>query len=65
MWFKVVRSSPKFGKSLVRLIKSYSELNSIEQAVYYGNLFLELDQETCDKFKGVQDEVKELKQKLK
>ena len=62
---KLLEVSPKFGKSLVRLIKSYSKLNLIEQAVYYGDLFLELDQETRDKFKDAQDTVQEEKQKLK
>ena len=62
---KLLEVSPKFAKSLVRLIKSYSKLNLIEQAVYYGDLFLELDQETRDKFKDAQNKVQEEKQKLK
>ena len=55
---KLLQSYPKFAKSLVRLFNSYSKLNKIQQAVYYGELFLELDQETRDKFKGTQDKVK-------
>ena len=55
---KLFNKSPKFGKSIVRLFKSYSKLNKIQQAVYYGEVFLELDQETRNKFKGTQDKVK-------
>ena len=62
---KLLQSYPKFGKSIVRLFNSYSRLNKIQQAVYYGELFLELDQETRDKFKGTQDKVKEEQLKLK
>ena len=62
---KLLTSHPKFGKSIVRLFNSYSRLNKIQQAVYYGELFLELDQETRDKFKGTQDKVKNEQLKLK
>ena len=62
---KLLTSHPKFGKSIVRLFNSYSRLNKIQQAVYYGELFLELDQETRDKFKGTQDKVKREQLKLK
>ena len=62
---KLLTIHPKFGKSIVRLFNSYSRLNKIQQAVYYGELFLELDQETRDKFKGTQDKVKREQLKLK
>ena len=62
---KLLQSYPKFAKSLVRLFNSYSKLNKIQQAVYYGELFLELDQETRDKYKGIQKKVKEVQLKLK
>ena len=62
---KLLTIHPKFGKSIVRLFNSYSRLNKIQQAVYYGELFLELDQETRDKFKGTQDKVKKEQLKLK
>ncbi len=62
---KLLQSHPKFGKSIVRLFNCYSKLNKIQQAVYYGELFLELDQETRDKFKGIQNKVKEAQLKLK
>ena len=57
--------APKFGKSIVRLFKSYSKLNQIKKAIGFGEAFLELDQETRNKFKGTQDKVKEEQLKLK
>ncbi len=62
---KVFEDNPKFGKSIVRLFNSYSRINKIQQAIFYGDLFLELDQETRDKFKGTKDKIKDMKQKLK
>ena len=62
---KIIADHPKFGKSIVRLFNAYSKLNKIQQAVYYGDLFLELDQETRDKFKGTQIKVQDEKLKLK
>ena len=62
---KLLQSYPKFGKSIVRLFNCYSKLNKIQQAVYYGELFLELDKESRDKFKGTQDKVKKEQLKLK
>ena len=62
---KIISEDPKFGKSIVRLFNSYSRTNKIQQAANYGDLFLELDQETRDKFKGIQTKVQDEKQKLK
>ena len=62
---KNIEDNPKFGKSIVRLFNSYSKLNKIQQAVYYGDLFLELDHETRDKFKGTQQKVQNEKNRLK
>ena len=62
---KLFSKSPKFGKSIVRLFKSYSKLNNIQQAVYFGEVFLELEQETRNKFKGTQEKVKGQQLKLK
>ena len=62
---KNIEDNPKFGKAIVRLFNSYSKLNKIQQAVYYGDLFLELDHETRDKFKGTQTKVQEEKTRLK
>ena len=62
---KNIEDNPKFGKAIVRLFNSYSKLNKIQQAVYYGDLFLELDHETRNKFKGTQTKVQEEKSRLK
>ena len=62
---KIIANYPKFGKSIVRLFNAYLRLNNLQQAVYYGDLFLELDQETRDKFKGTQTKVQNEKIKLK
>ena len=62
---KIIAEYPKFGKSIVRLFNSYKKLKEIQQAVFYGDLFLELDQETRDKFKGTQAKVQNEKQTFK
>lgn len=62
---KIIEDYPKFGKSIVRLFNSYSRLKEIQQAVLYGDLFLELDQETRDKFKGTQAKVQNEKKAFK
>ena len=62
---KILAEHPKFGKSIVRLFNSYSRVNKIQQAVFYGDLFLELDQETRDKFKGTQSKVQNEKERFK
>ena len=62
---KLISIDPKFGKSIVRLFKSYSKLNLIQQSVFYGDLFLELGQSTREKFKGTKEKVIEEKQRLK
>jgi tetratricopeptide (TPR) repeat protein len=62
---KIIAEYPKFGKSIVRLFNSYKKIKEIQQAVFYGDLFLELDQETRDKFKGTQAKVQNEKQKFK
>ena len=55
---KLISHYPKFGKSFVRLIKSYSKINKIQQSVKFGEFFLELDQEIQDKFKGIKEFIK-------
>ena len=62
---KIIEEYPKFGKSIVRLFNSYKKIKEIQQAVFYGDLFLELDQETRDKFKGTQAKVQNEKQAFK
>ena len=61
---KIIALDPKFGKSIVRLFNSYSKINKVQQAVYYGELFIDLDKEIRDKFKGTEKKVEEEKIKL-
>ena len=62
---KIIQEDPKFGKSIVRLFNSYSKINKNTQAIFYGDLFFELDKETRDKFKDFENKVQNEKQKLK
>ena len=62
---KLLTIDPKFGKSIVRIFNAFSRMNKIQQAVGYGDMFLELDQDTRNKFKGIQDKIQEQKLKLK
>ena len=62
---KLLESDPKFGKAIVRIFNSYSKLKQTQQAVYFGDMFLELAQDVRDKFKGTQDKIQQEKLKLK
>ena len=47
---KTIELEPKNGKSLIRLFNSYSKLNKCRQAVFYGELFLDLDDKILNKY---------------
>jgi len=61
---KLIALDPKFGKSIVRLFNSYSNINKCQQAVYYGELFMDLNEEIKKKFHGMERKVEEEKIKL-
>ena len=61
---KLLALEPKFGKSIVRLFNSYSKLNKCQQAVYYGEIFMDLNYEIRKKFSGMEIKVEEEKVKL-
>ena len=61
---KIIQEDPKFGKSIVRLFISYSKINKITQAILYGDLFLDLDQATKDKFKDFEKKIQDEKLKI-
>ena len=61
---KLIALEPKFAKSIVRLFNSYSKINKCQQSVYYGELFLELNEEVKNKFNGMEIKVEEEKVKL-
>ena len=62
---EMIALEPKYGRSIVRLFKSYSKINKVQQAVFYGNVFLDLDIDTRKKFKGINEIIEEEKIKLK
>jgi len=51
---KLIALEPKFGKSIVRLFNSYSKINKCQQAIFYGELFMDLDKEIRNKFNDVE-----------
>ena len=61
---KLLEINPNFSKSLVRLFNSFIKLKDRRQAVYYGELFLQLEQGKKNKFKGIEEKIKEAKLKL-
>jgi tetratricopeptide (TPR) repeat protein len=61
---KLLALEPKFGKSIVRLFNSYSKLNKCQQAVYYGEIFMDLNYEIRKKFNGMERKLEEEKVKL-
>ena len=61
---KLLALEPKFGKSIVRLFNSYSKINKCQQAVYYGEIFMDLNYEIRKKFNGMERKLEEEKVKL-
>ena len=61
---KLLALEPKFGKSIVRLFNSYSKINKCQQAVYYGEIFMDLNYEIRKKFNGMEKKLEEEKVKL-
>ena len=61
---KLIALEPKFAKSIVRLFNSYSKLNKCQQAVYYGEIFMDLNYEIRKKFNGMEIKLEEEKIKL-
>ena len=61
---KLIALEPKFGKSIVRLFNCYSKISKSQQAVYYGELFTDLNEDIKKKFTGMERKVEEEKIKL-
>jgi tetratricopeptide (TPR) repeat protein len=61
---KLIALEPKFGKSIVRLFNSYSKINKIQQAIFYGELFMDLNKEIKKKFKDTEQKIAKEKKKL-
>ena len=62
---EIIALEPRYGRSIVRLLKSYSKINKIQQSVYYGNIFMNLDKDTRNKFKDMPQIIEQEKIKLK
>ncbi len=62
---EMIALDPKYGRSIVRLLKSYSKINKTQQAVFYGDVFRNLDMDTRNKFKGINEIIEEENIKLK
>ena len=50
---------------IYRLFNSYSKIGKTQQAVYYGEIFLDFDENIRNKFKNVENEIEKEKLKLK
>ena len=61
---KLIIIAPKNDECIVRLFKSYSKINKISQAVFYGGLFMELDKEIKDKYTGLEKYIEEELKKI-
>ena len=62
---KLICLEPKNSEAIYRLFNSYSKIEKSQQAVYYGDIFLDFDEETKNKFKNATEEIQKEKIKLK
>ena len=62
---KLICLDPKNAEAIYRLFYSYSKIDKCQQAVYYGDIFLDFDEETKNKFKNATEEIQKEKIKLK
>ena len=58
---KLICLEPKNIKSIVRLFYSYLKKQKYQQANFYGDLFLEFDKDTKDKYKDVLKDIENFK----
>ena len=61
---KLIELDPKNCKSLVRLFYSYSKLNKCQQAIFYGEIVMDLSYDGKNKFVDISKKVIEEKNKL-
>ena len=62
---KLIALEPKNIDSIIRLFYSYSKLNKYLQAVFYGDIFLELKNEIKNQVEDISPKIIEEKKKLK
>ena len=61
---KLICLAPKNCEAIYRLFYSYSKIDKCQQAVYYGDIFLDFDEDTKNKFKNAKDEIQKERIKL-
>lgn len=61
---KIIRYDSKYDRSYIRLFKAYKKLNKLNQAVFFANIFLKFDEITKNKYKNINEEIKDTKNKL-
>jgi len=61
---KLICLDPKNPEAIYRLFYSYSKIDKCQQAVYYGDLFLDFDEDIKNKFKNAAEEIQKEKIKL-
>ena len=62
---KLICLEPTNYEVIYRLFNSYSKIGKTQQAVYYGEIFLDFDENIRNKFKNVENEIEKEKLKLK
>ena len=62
---KFIALEPKNVDCIIRLFYSYSKLNKCMQAVFYGNAYLELEDDIKNKAEDISSKILEEKKKLK
>ena len=60
---KLICLEPKNSEAIYRLFNSYSKIEKSQQAVYYGDVYLELESNNKNKFENAKEEI--VKEKIK
>ena len=61
---KLICLEPKNSEAIYRLFNSYSKIEKTQQAVYYGDVYLELESNNKNKFENAKEEIEKEKIKL-
>ena len=61
---KLICLEPKNSEAIYRLFNSYSKIEKSQQAVYYGDVYLELEANNKNKFENAKEEIEKEKKKL-
>ena len=61
---KLICLEPKNSEAIYRLFNSYSKIEKSQQAVYYGDVYLELESNNKNKFENAKEEIEKEKIKL-